>query len=117
MARIHCGDLARPHVEADCLYAVPAEWPNFSSSPLNHRHSAGFPSRRKSKPSKGAWPPDLASFFVAAMYPSSSAGAGQHAFVMFIAPILSSFVAHHFHVRAGHPLPRKTGGGAATRGV
>jgi hypothetical protein len=30
MARIPCGDLARPHVEADCLYAVPAEWPHFS---------------------------------------------------------------------------------------
>jgi hypothetical protein len=33
-----------------------------------------------------------------------SAGAGQHAFVMFIAPILASFVVHHFRVReAGHP--------------
>jgi hypothetical protein len=74
MARIHCGDLARSHVEADCLYAVPAEWPHFSSSPLGHRHSA---SRRKSKSSKGAWPPDRAPFFIAAMYPSSSAGLGS----------------------------------------
>ena len=47
-------------------------------------------------------------------WPSSTV-AGVHAFVMFIAPILSSFVTHHFRVRAGHPLPRKTG--AATRGV
>ena len=90
-----------------------------------HRHSAGFPSRRKPQ---GAWPPDRAPF-LSRPWPSPLNGGkgrdeiclvlsgGLHAFVMFIAPILSSFVAHHFRVRAGHPLPCKTGGGAATRGV
>jgi hypothetical protein len=48
-----CGDLARPHVEADCLYAVPAEWPgHMTLNSFGHQHSAGFPS-----PAQGAWPP------------------------------------------------------------
>ena len=67
------------------------------------------------QPRKGAWPPRPGALFVTATAASSSAG--LHAFVMFIASILASFVAHHFRVRAGHPLPRGSGGGAATRGV
>jgi hypothetical protein len=45
-----------------------------------------------------------------AVTPRPRPGLGLHVFGMFIAPILASFVAHHFRVRAGHPLRRKTGG-------
>ena len=80
-------------------------------STQGHRQSAGFPSRRKPQ---APGPPDQAPF-LSRQCPASVGWAARIRDIH--APILASFVAHHFRVRAGHPLPRGSGGGAATRGV
>ena len=64
-----CGDLAHPHVEAECLYAVSAEWPHYAEAP-----SPWSSAQRRSPlpvqgPCEGAWLRDRAPFFVVAMSP------------------------------------------------
>ena len=102
---LNCGDLAHPHVEPGCLYAVPAEWP-LPALPMAIGTAPDSPPGA-SPCARAPGLPDRAPFFVAAM-----------AAFDVIAPILSSFSRIIF-VCERPVIPSvqcKTGNGAATRG-
>jgi hypothetical protein len=126
MRRLGTTGRGRVPIYCFCRMADPPFFRAFGTAPE-------FPSRRKRKSARAfgpptgrpilsrPWPSPLSDGRLRlkqdCCYPSLSAGAGLHAFVMFIAPILTSFVAHRFRVReAGHPCDARPAEGRRLEG-